>query len=343
MTEVGGYCLDVCPLLQGKGGVRVPQIMEAGGGDTGLCCTALEILIGSVLGDMIPQLVCEHKAFFIFPALAGFQLHFTLLGLLPLQHFYDVVRDHEGSALTVFQRQEFVFGSGFTLLLQLAVDGHHAGIKVNAVPGQADDLALPQSGKHGDIDQFLIGISLDGFQQSIEAFTGHRMHFSLADLGQGQRATDICRDITQLDCLAEGTVQHAVHVLDGLRGQAFPLPDDVLALPVLLLQLIRFHQLVVHMLDHRGGQLWKTYSTEVGLQVYPDLILVLVQCGGLYILVIVLNPDIQPGPEGHLRGLRIHTQVNLAGDLLQPYPHFLLRFTVDRFLVRFPGTRIKAV
>lgn len=192
MAEVGGYRLDVCTLLQGKGGVCVSQIMETGGGDTGFCYTALEILIGCVLGDMISQLVCEHKAFFIFPALTGFQLHFALLGFLPLQHFYNIIRYHEGPAFTVFQRQELVFGSGFTLLLQLAVDGHHTGIKVNSVPGQADDLALPQAGKHGDVDQFLIGITLDGFQQSVEVFTGHRMHFSLADLGQGQRATDIC-------------------------------------------------------------------------------------------------------------------------------------------------------
>ena len=63
MAEVGGYRLDVCSLLQGKGGIRVPQIMEAGGGDTGFCCTALEILIGCVLGDMISQVYNGNNVF----------------------------------------------------------------------------------------------------------------------------------------------------------------------------------------------------------------------------------------------------------------------------------------
>lgn len=167
MAQVLRYCLDRIPDPDGVGRVCVAEVMETGLRNPDLCHDCFQVLQDRVVNQVSARLIHKDKIFFIHPGSAGSQFVFCLL--LPdfVQHLHYVRRRLKHPGLIVLRREELVLAgaASFADLLQLLLDRDGAGSEIHAVPGQAENLALPHAGKYVDKEEIAELIVFDLCQE----------------------------------------------------------------------------------------------------------------------------------------------------------------------------------
>ncbi len=120
-------------------------LQTGGGGDLP------ELIVHVPLLQWSARLVGEYQSMRILPEWTGSQLHFRLLPPLRTERTHNQRRGDNGSRLAAFSGNEqaavSVFGPG-----QLLIDVDRAVVKVHGVPGEAQQLTLPHTGKQGHTD-----------------------------------------------------------------------------------------------------------------------------------------------------------------------------------------------
>lgn len=143
VAEVCLYGFDVVAAFNGDYGVAVPQIVKAQPVQPDLTDNILEVVVDSEVAQVRAELVDEHQVPPIVPRHIRDLLTMLLQPLFLLQKPHDGIRNSHNTASAVLGRHEGILAADLVRLLKLLVDVERVALEVHAVPGEAEDLALP--------------------------------------------------------------------------------------------------------------------------------------------------------------------------------------------------------
>ena len=107
------------------------------------------------------------------------------------------------AAASAFGRNQYVLSTNLLGLLKLLVHIQRIVLKINAIPGQSQDLTLPHPGKQRHtVDQFIFA-AFDRLQKSGDFLLFHRMDLLPANLWQIAEVRRIAPYHSQLHSLLQ--------------------------------------------------------------------------------------------------------------------------------------------
>lgn len=322
VAKVGLHGLDVVADLQGGHRVGVPHVVEADLRRADLFHDLLEVVVDSVGIQISAQLVGEDQVHGILEALPVLELPGHLLLLDPVEDVHNLLGGLQLPGLPVFRGDELTGPVPDPGPLELLVDQNGAPGKIHRVPGQTHDLALPHAGEQGHEEQILVLVALDGLQEVRDHVLIHGVHLLLLDPGTDRGVRGVVGDVAVQDRLPQGRVEDPVDVLDRLCGELFEL-------------------LVVEALHGVGVQRVEADQADLGLDMVPDDGPIGIGGALLDTEEILLGPDIQPFPDGHLAGRAVDAPIDLGGHLAEPLRDLLFGFACDGALDLLPGLGIR--
>ena len=229
---------------------------------------------------------------YIVPSSPGIGSHFFLLVLLRTEQGKHTLRDGQDALLSVFRRGKVILPALLLLLPCLLTNGNRSIRKVNAVPGQAQKLALPHTGKEGNFIKQFMRVPIDHAKKRSCGIIIENRHLFPDDLRQTACVSRILPNISIRNRLLKCFVQNSMDILDCLRRERFCI---LFAWP---------QQIVVERLDLLRLQRAQLDCTEVWRQIQCNAAIEIGR-GGLNTLQIIVRPALKPLRNGHGRRLNI--------------------------------------
>ena len=160
--------LDVVTGFDAVHGERMPEVMDPVMLQAGFLQDLLEFLPDGRLNVVIAVLVAEDEVWEItfIPERTGGEFLCSLDSLVVLQHIHDERRREYDPGLSVLQRAPVVLSAAFlTGRGELLLHMDDAVLKVDAVPGEADQFSAAQSGEEIGEDQILEFFTFEGSEK----------------------------------------------------------------------------------------------------------------------------------------------------------------------------------
>ena len=179
MPKIGGDGFDVHAVLYRQRGVRMAQIVEAHLRQSHPGHNLFELLPDCVRRQVLPILAGKDEIVCVLKQLPVGELPFGLLAPGFLQGSHDAVGHGKGTVLFVFKRREHPRPAFSTGAFELPIQVNGFVIPVDAIPAEADQLALPHARKDGNVEQLLKGVALNRFQKRGDFLILQRTYFLL--------------------------------------------------------------------------------------------------------------------------------------------------------------------
>ena len=161
MAQITLHGLDVIPGTNRSNCVRMAQIVETGVGTADGRNNALVLAVDRRLCQVRPELVGKDQTLRILPVAAQQELLLHLPSALLLQSGQDSLCCGDGAASAILRRNKLIALAPLVLMqLHLLFHRDDTCMKVNAVPRQAQYLALTHTGEQGQDKQRFKSISL---------------------------------------------------------------------------------------------------------------------------------------------------------------------------------------
>ena len=322
VPQVVLHGLDVVADLQGRHRIGMPHIVEAKPRLADLFHDLLEVVVDRIRVQVAAQLMGKDQVHGILETFPVLELPGHLLLLDPVQDVHDLLGRLQLSGLPVFRGHQLTGTVSDSGPLELLVDQNGSPGKIDHVPGQTHDLALPHAGEQSHEEQILVFVALDSLQEVGDHVLIHGVHLLLLDSGPDRGVRGVVGDVAVQDCLPQGCVEDPVDVLDCLRGE--------------LLELA-----VVKALHRVGVQRVEADPANLGLDMIPDDGPIGIGGALLDAEEILFGPDIQPFPDRHLARRAVDAPVDLRGHLAEPLGDLLFGFAGDGALDLLPGFGIR--
>lgn len=329
MAQVLLEGLHVYAALDAGHGVGVPEIVHSGVGSPDLLDQPLKAVVHGPVGQIPAEGTGKHQACLL--PLVAQQIPVVVLSLpLELEELCHRRGHGDYPLLVVLGGNELVRAAAPVLPLKLLLHQNGVVLEVHAVPGQAQQLALPHPREHGDLVQILVGMAGQQLQKGLDLLLSQRLDLLLHDPGQHAGLRGVEPDHAVLHRLLQGLVENPVHVLHGLGADG------------LLIRVRRLMQVVVIALDGGTVQLVQPDLPQVGVDVEPDALLIEPLGGGLDVHRVILQPGLHPVRHRHPPGVHKFVLIQSVEGLIQLFPDLLQGGARDGFLNLLPSFRIPA-
>lgn len=161
VAQISLHCFDVISGADRGNGVGVTQVVETGIGTTNGRNNALVLTIDGRLCQVRPELVGKDQTLRILPVTAQQKFLLHLPSALLLQPGKDSLCRGDGAASAILRRNKLIALAPLVLMqLHLLFHRDDTCMKVDAVPRQAQYLALPHTGEQCQDEQRFKAVSL---------------------------------------------------------------------------------------------------------------------------------------------------------------------------------------
>ena len=147
VTQVFLHGFDIVPCQQRSHGEAVAHIMKSRIPDTDSACNGFEMLYNRSANEVLSAGICKDKIEGIVPDLPCLLPGVLLFFLLCFQRIHDQLCRKDSPGFVAFGRTEEILP---VFVLKLLLHGNHTAFKVDAIPGQTQQLPLAHSGKQCD-------------------------------------------------------------------------------------------------------------------------------------------------------------------------------------------------
>ena len=240
--------------------IRVTQVVETGVGTTDGRDDALVLAVDCRLCQVCPEFVGKDQTLRILPVTAQQKLLLHLPSALLLQPGKDSLCRGDGTASAILWRNKLIALAPLVLMqLHLLFHRDETWMKVDAVPRQAQYLALPHTGEQRQDKQRFKAASLYSGQKRGDLRIVKGLDLLALYPRQGTGIGRVVSQIADQYCLLKCLVENAMDILHRFRGKT------------LRILLGRFSHSVVKCLYHRRIQRLQPHRTQRWQNVQPDI------------------------------------------------------------------------
>ena len=161
MSEIFLYSFYVVSTLDRGHCVGVPQIVKTGFRQSKLGHHTLEAIIYGAVGEIASGLIGEDQVV-VYPFLPCVHHHDALPLLLLTKQLNNSRRKDNDADLAVLRGGEVILSTLLSIPDQLTAHNETPTIKVDAIPGQAENFTLAHSRKESNLIQIFMRVTNDG-------------------------------------------------------------------------------------------------------------------------------------------------------------------------------------